>query len=154
MILLLNHFPFDTRHTIKSFLKKEIISYPLPNAQELESLPAFLDGGLGDHWHEILHRRIIQHNVRVVSLYYKRIHLTRLAELLGLEPARLEKEVASMVSDGSVYAKIDRPADIVRFEEKQSPEEVLTGWASDIDKLLHLVETTAHLIHKEQAAPQ
>jgi 26S proteasome regulatory subunit N5 len=123
---------------------------------ELESFPAFLEGGveLAEHWHEVFHRRIIQHNVRVVSLYYKRIHGARLAQLLQLEPARLEQEIASMVSEGSVYAKIDRPKDIVRFSATQTPESILTDWAGDIDKLLHLVETTTHLIHKEQMTSQ
>lgn len=121
----------------------------MPHQQELESLPACLEADLQSHWHEIFHRRIIQHNIRVVSLYYKRIHGARLAQLLGLDATRLESEIASMVSDGSVYAKIDRPSDIVRFAAPQNPEAVLTDWSSDIDKLLHLVETTTHLIHKE-----
>ncbi len=137
--------------TIQLLLKKEIINYPLPNQVELESWPAFLEGGadLTAFWHETFHRRIIQHNIRVVSLYYKRIHGVRLAQLLGLDANRLEKELSSMVSDGSVYAKIDRPKDIVRFSATKTPEAVLSDWAADIDKLLNLVETTVHLIHKE-----
>jgi len=130
-------------------LKKEIIKYPMANQAELESWPAFAEGDLASHWHEMFHRRIIQHNVRVVSLYYKRIHGARLAQLLGLEWPRLEQEISSMVSDSSVYAKIDRPKDIVRFAAAKTSEAILTDWASDIDKLLHLVETTTHLIHKE-----
>lgn len=115
-----------------------------------------MEGGedLVNHWREVFHQRIIQHNIRTVSLYYKRIHGARLAQLLQLNPARLEKEIAGMVSDGSVYAKIDRPKDIVRFEAPQTPESILSDWASDIDKLLHLVETTTHLIHKEQMTSQ
>lgn len=72
-----------------------------------------------------------------------------MAQLLGLEWPRLEQEISSMVSDSSVYAKIDRPKDIVRFAAAKTSEAILTDWASDIDKLLHLVETTTHLIHKE-----
>lgn len=72
-----------------------------------------------------------------------------MAQLLGLDVNRLEQEISSMVSDGSVYAKIDRPKDIVRFAAAKNPEEILSDWASDIDKLLHLVETTTHLINKE-----
>ncbi|MGK3737150.1 MAG: 26S proteasome regulatory subunit N5 [Bacillariaceae sp.] len=136
--------------TIKILLKKEIISYPMTNQVELEGVSAILEGGqdLTQFWHESFHRRVIQHNVRVASLYYRRIHGTRLAQLLGLEPERLEREISSMVSDGSVYAKIDRPKDIVRFAEPKTPESVLSEWASDIDKLLHMVETTTHLINK------
>lgn len=135
-------------------LKKEIINYPLPHQQELESLPVFQEGGLATHWHDIFYKRVIQHNVRVAALYYKRIHGSRLAQLLNLQPHVLEQEIASMVSDGTVYAKIDRPADIVRFQAKQSPDLILSNWAADIDKLLHLVETTTHLIHKEQMTSQ
>jgi len=137
--------------TIKLFLKKEIISYPMATQVEIEGIPALLEGGqdLVQFWHESFHRRIIQHNVRMASLYYRRIHGARLAQLLGLEPERLEKEISSMVSEGTVYAKIDRPKDIIRFFEPKSPESVLSEWASDIDKLLHMVETTTHLISKE-----
>ena len=137
--------------TVKLLLKKEIINYPLANQAELEALPSFLEGGedLAKYWHELFHRRIIQHNVRIASLYYKRIHGARLAQLLKLDPDRLELEISSMVSDGSVYAKIDRPKDIVRFQAPKTAESVLSDWASDIDKLLHLVETTTHLINKE-----
>ena len=137
--------------TIQLFLKKEIINYPMANQAELEAIPAFSEGGedLAKFWHESFHRRIIQHNVRVASVYYNRIHGSRLAQLLGLDPSRLEKEISSMVSDGTVYAKIDRPKDIVRFSAPKTPESVLSEWASDIDNLLHLVETTTHLINKE-----
>lgn len=131
------------------FLKKEIINYPMPPQAELEALPVFALDDLAGHWHDIFHRRIIQHNVRVVSVYYQRIRATRLAQLLQLEPARLEREIADMVSDGAVYAKIDRPKDIIRFAAPKSSEAILSEWAADIDKVLHLVETTAHLIHKE-----
>lgn len=137
------------RVTVQLLLKKEIINYPLPHQAELESWPAFSVAGLKEHWKEVFHRRIIQHNIRVVSLYYKRIHGGRLAQLLGLSAARVEQEIATMVSDGSVYAKIDRPKDIVRFSSQKTPEAVLSDWAADIDKLLDLVESTTHLIQKE-----
>mmetsp|Transcript_5356 Transcript_5356/g.13453 ORF Transcript_5356/g.13453 Transcript_5356/m.13453 type:complete len:457 (+) Transcript_5356:201-1571(+) len=136
---------------VKLFLKKEIITYPMADQKEIEDIPALAEGGpdLHQFWHESFHRRIIQHNVRVASLYYKRIHGARLSQLLGLAPERLEQEISAMVSDGSVYAKVDRPKDIVRFAEPKGPEAVLSEWSADIDKLLHMVETTTHLINKE-----
>jgi 26S proteasome regulatory subunit N5 len=122
----------------------------------MEGLSSLVEGGqdLAAFWHDSFHRRIIQHNVRVASLYYKRIHMTRLAQLLGLTPERLEREVSSMVSDGSLYLKIDRPKDIVRFASPKTPEAVLSDWGSDIDNLLHLVERTTHLINKENMTRQ
>jgi 26S proteasome regulatory subunit N5 len=67
---------------------------------------------------------------------------------LGLDIDRLEAELADMVR--FIYLKIDRPNDIVRFRAPQTPETILSDWSSDIEKLLDLVETTTHLIHKEQ----
>jgi len=136
------------------FLKKEIINYPMAGQEELEQIPAFLEDDLKEHWHETFHRRIIQHNIRIVATYYKQIQLGRLAQLLQLEPERLEKEVAAMVSDGAIYAKIDRPKNVIRFSQPKSPEAVLSDWAADIDKMLHLVETTSHLINKENMTAQ
>jgi len=166
-------FKKDTQHlemlssshaTLQLLLQPEIISYPLSHQSELEqvladSLQKLHDEGSGNeskvevdevnHWKELLKRRIIQHNVRVVSKYYKRIHGKRLSQMLGLERATLESEISTMVSSGSLYCKVDRPADIIRFSPSQTPEAVLTAWASDIDKLLGLVERTTHLIQKE-----
>jgi 26S proteasome regulatory subunit N5 len=139
------------RNLVKLLLKNEIIAFPLATQPQIECWSGFTDGGadLTEIWMDALHRRIIQHNIRVVAKYYKEIHGARLAQLLRLAPDRLEREIAIMVSEGSIYAKIDRPKDIVRFAASKNPEAVLTDWASDIDELLHLVETTTHLINKE-----
>ena len=145
----LTFFNSTHRNLVKLLLKKEIIHYPTPHQAQLEASDAFTQANLQEHWHDVFFRRIIQHNIRIASLYYQRIHGTRLAQLLHLEWPVLEQEIAGMVSRGSVYAKIDRPQDIVRFAAPQSPEAILSDWASDIDQLLHLVETTTHLIHKE-----
>lgn len=159
-------FKKDTQHletlpasyaTLQLLLQPEIIAYPLSHQGELEqvlveALQVLHDEG-GDneskveqedvkYWKDLLHRRTIQHNVRVVSKYYKQIHGQRLAKILGLDRTALESEISTMVSSGSLYCKVDRPADIIRFMPSQTPEAVLTSWASDIDKLLGLVERT------------
>eukprot|EP00574_Skeletonema_japonicum_P003031 CAMPEP_0201722654 /NCGR_PEP_ID=MMETSP0593-20130828/6952_1 /ASSEMBLY_ACC=CAM_ASM_000672 /TAXON_ID=267983 /ORGANISM="Skeletonema japonicum, Strain CCMP2506" /LENGTH=479 /DNA_ID=CAMNT_0048213633 /DNA_START=81 /DNA_END=1520 /DNA_ORIENTATION=+ len=147
----------ECKETITSFLKNEIIHYPLPHQTMLESIPAFVSGGetddaslaLKEHWHTTFHTRIIQHNLRVVSRYYRQIHTSRLATLLSLTTAETEQHLSNMVSSGALYAKIDRPKDIVRFAKKRCEEEVLSDWAGDIKELLGLVEETTYLIQKE-----
>jgi len=151
----------ECKETLQFYLKDEIMHYPLPHQTKLESIPAFNDNGydddtsdgsgtsLKDHWHTIFHTRIIQHNLRVASLYYRQIHTSRLAQLLSLDAADTEKHISQMVSSGSLYAKIDRPKDVVRFMKKRCEEEVLSDWAADIKQLLGLVEETTYLIHKE-----
>lgn len=53
------------------------------------------------------------------------------------------------MSEGSIYAKIDRPAKLISFLRPLSSEEQLSNWSADISQLLRLVETTCHLINKE-----
>ena len=156
----------ECKETLGKYLKEEIIHYPLGHQEKLESIPAFTDsvdgdnqeegGGtttttttLKDHWHTTFHTRIIEHNLRITSLYYRQIHTSRLASLLSLTTADAEKHLSQMVSNGALYAKIDRPKDIVRFSKKRSEEEVLSDWAGDIKELLGLVEKTTYLIQKE-----
>lgn len=138
----------ECKETLKLFLKKEIIAYPTPHQSAIESLPSIKQSATSI-WPKMFHTRVIQHNIRIAALYYDRIKGKRLAEILGLEHSVLEEEISKMVSDGSVYAKIDRPNDVIRFKGKKSPEEILSDWGADIKTLLNLVESTTHLIHKE-----
>ncbi|KAL3777203.1 hypothetical protein ACHAW5_000741, partial [Stephanodiscus triporus] len=158
----------ECRETITAYLRDEIIHYPLAHQAALESAPAFVvddddcgridDDGSSpaslsssrEHWRETFHSRIVQHNLRVASLYYRRVRTSRLAQLLSLDVAATERHISQMVSNGTLYAKIDRPKDVVRFMKKRCEEEVLSDWAADIEKLLGLVEETTYLIHKER----
>lgn len=100
-------------------------------------------------WAAILHKRIVQHNVRVLAKWYTRITTVRLAGLLGLDAATTEAAVSELAADKALYAKIDRPAGIVVFARPRPAEEVLSEWAADLDKVLSLTETTSHLIQRE-----
>ncbi|WVQ65751.1 uncharacterized protein L199_003929 [Kwoniella botswanensis] len=101
-------------------------------------------------WEE-LHKRVTEHNIRVISTYYSRITLQRLQELLDLPSTQTEKTLCKLVTDKTIYARIDRPNGIVNFKNKKSTNEILNGWSNDISKMLGLVEKTSHLISKEYA---
>lgn len=48
-----------------------------------------------------------------------------------------------------LYVKIDRPSGIINFQEPRECESVLSDWASDVSKMLSLMESTCHLINRE-----
>lgn len=146
---------------LKQFTTQEIISWPLK--EDLHSAllehSAFSDEKLwGDcckKWQERLKKRVLQHNVRVISQYYSRVRLKRLAALIGLPEAEAERLVADMVSSldddlsEPLYAKIDRPAGIINFARPLAADAQLSNWAVNISKVLDLVEKTKHLIDRE-----
>ncbi|MBA0710175.1 hypothetical protein Golax_025167, partial [Gossypium laxum] len=116
---------------------------------EFENEKNMLGGSLGDKAAEDLRMRIIEHNILVVSKYYSRITLKRLAELLCLTNQEAEKHLSEMVVSKALVAKIDRPMGIVCFQVAKDSNEILNSWASNLEKLLDLVEKSCHQIHKE-----
>mmetsp|Transcript_3867 Transcript_3867/g.11177 ORF Transcript_3867/g.11177 Transcript_3867/m.11177 type:complete len:475 (+) Transcript_3867:428-1852(+) len=150
----------------------EIVGYPMAAQAAYEShfsvnLAASPDGGpalmppllpglentfkAAEYWASLLHKRVTQHNIRVVAKYYRCIRIARLAQLLALDVAGSERAIAELVEEGDLWARIDRPAGIVKFRKTEdlSPDAVLGEWNSDISQLLGLVQETTHLIQKE-----
>lgn len=95
-------------------------------------------------------KRVIEHNVRVIAKYYTRIHFSRLTSLLDLPAQETEKYISDLVTSKTIYARIDRPAQIVTFEKRRDPDEVLNEWSGNMKSLLGLLERIDHLITKEE----
>mmetsp|Transcript_20055 Transcript_20055/g.36239 ORF Transcript_20055/g.36239 Transcript_20055/m.36239 type:complete len:459 (+) Transcript_20055:86-1462(+) len=137
---------------VKVFLREELAPWPLPQDATLHGHEAFTDvphGGGGARW-TTLRKRVVQHNLKVMATYYDEIHTKRAAELLNLEEKEVEAELSELVCSKFVFAKIDRPAGFIRFGQKQTYRDTLNDWSGNISKMLDLVETTCHLIQKEQ----
>jgi len=100
---------------------------------------------------EQLHKRVVEHNIRVIAGYYSRIHLSHLAELLDLQTLTAERTLCKLITDKTIYARIDRPLGIVDFKKRRDVNDVLNDWSGDIAKMLGLVEKTTHLVSKEYA---
>lgn len=140
------------KQLIKIFLRKELVSWPLADDAELKSHPVFQEiphEGAAARW-DMLKKRVVQHNLKVISEYYEQIHTARLCELLGLSDREAETELSELVCAKFVYAKIDRPAGNIRFGQKQTYTDRLNDWSDSITKMLDLVENSCHLIQKEQ----
>lgn len=133
------------------FTRPEIIQLPFTGQEAIEAHPCLSKGGTDhyEHFVKTLHKRVVEHNLRTVAAYYRRIRSKRLGEMLGLESDQLEAHLSEMASDGDIFVKIDRPAGIVSFEKPRASEAVLSDWASDMGKLLSIMESTCHLINRE-----
>ncbi|KAF9681992.1 hypothetical protein SADUNF_Sadunf05G0060900 [Salix dunnii] len=137
---------------LKQLVTMEVIQWTsLWNAflDEFESEKNLLGGSLGDKAAEDLRQRIIEHNILVVSKYYSRITVKRVAELLCLSIQEAEKHLSDMVVSKALVAKIDRPMGIVCFQVAKDSNDILNSWAMNLEKLLDLVEKSCHQIHKE-----
>lgn len=94
-------------------------------------------------------KQLVQHNIRIISLYYDRISMNRLSNLVAVGQDEVEAELCEMINNKLCVAKIDRPAGIINLKAKQGENEVLNDWRFDIHKILDLVDYTTNLINRE-----
>ncbi|PWN95489.1 putative RPN5-26S proteasome regulatory subunit [Tilletiopsis washingtonensis] len=144
----------EHKNLLKCFTTPELMRWPGIEALYgplLRATPTFEPGTDGDYRWEELHKRVVEHNIRVIAKYYTKITLQRLSELLDLSPDAAEAALAKLVQGGTVYGKIDRPAGVVAFVKRRETAEHLNAWSADMGQLLALVEATSHLISREHA---
>lgn len=135
------------------FLTKELMRWPNFEsifAPELNKHSVFTERVEGKVilW-EDLKKKVVEHNIRVVEAYYRRIRMKRLAQLLDLTEEESEKYVSDLVVNKSIFAKIDRPQGIISFRKRKEANEFLNEWSANVNNLLDLLEKTCHLVHRE-----
>ncbi|KAJ3369449.1 26S proteasome non-ATPase regulatory subunit 12 [Kappamyces sp. JEL0680] len=103
---------------------------------------------------EDLHKRVIEHNLRVISKYYRRISMKKLTVLLDLSPQATEDFLSGLVVKKTIYARLDRLSGIVTFDARKDANAVLNEWSGTVHSLLDLIVKTTHLITKEEMVAQ
>eukprot|EP00760_Papus_ankaliazontas_P031418 PhM_4_TR5278/c0_g1_i1/m.98962/K03035/PSMD12, RPN5; 26S proteasome regulatory subunit N5 len=99
---------------------------------------------------DVLFRRLVEHNLMMVSKYYSRAKLDKIARLVSLSVEEVEPIVMKLVSLHLIYAKIDRVQGTVVFRAPVQATEEVDQWAKGVDKVMQLVNETCHLITKER----
>lgn len=100
--------------------------------------------------HFILFRKYwIQHNVLIFGKYFSQIKLDRMSAMIGINKNEVEAEVADMVINNYIYAKVNRISSTVNFRKKQDVNDKLNDLNFDLATMLDKIENTCHLIHKE-----
>ena len=128
------------------FLQKELIHWPVFQKQYENVSEVLNDKQVVDD----LHSRITEHNIKVISRHYKRIKITRLAELIDLSVPEAEEAVCKLVIVKDIWANVDRIDGIITFQKKKNHTEVMTDMKAGIDHVLSQITSTCHLIHKEK----
>ncbi|CAD6607571.1 HN1_G0042230.mRNA.1.CDS.1 [Saccharomyces cerevisiae] len=138
---------------VKLFTTNELMRWPIVQKTYepvLNEDDLAFGGEANKHLWEDLQKRVIEHNLRVISEYYSRITLLRLNELLDLTESQTETYISDLVNQGIIYAKVNRPAKIVNFEKPKNSSQLLNEWSHNVDELLEHIETIGHLITKEE----
>lgn len=89
-------------------------------------------------------------NLRVIAKYYERLNMSRCTELLMLSADEIESHLSTMVQQGQLYCRIDRPAGRLVFQRDQTANELCNNHGAQVKQLVNLISTTTHAISKAQ----
>ncbi|GET88312.1 proteasome regulatory non-ATP-ase subunit 5, putative [Leishmania tarentolae] len=99
---------------------------------------------------ELLSNRCSEHDIMVIARFYTRIPLKRLAELVHLSTEHTEMFIMTMVTNKTLYAKMDRVDELVVFEARKNTTEVVASWNDSVERSVALLDKASHLITKER----
>ena len=91
----------------------------------------------------------IQHDLSLFEKFFSKINLERISEMTLVPIEEVEKEIADMVINNFIFAKIDRIEKLVNFRKKKDYHDELDNLNYDMGKVLQKIEETCHLINKE-----
>ena len=91
----------------------------------------------------------IQHNLSIFEKFYSKINLKRICDMTLTQEDEVESELADMVVNNYLFAKINRIEKIVNFRQKTDYHNVLDDFNYDMNNLMKKIEETCHLINKE-----
>lgn len=91
----------------------------------------------------------IQHNIVIFEKFFSAVQLKRIASISGIEIEEVETEIADMVINKFIYAKINRINQTVNFRKITDYHDVLNEMTYDMAQMLKGLENTCHLINKE-----
>lgn len=139
---------------LRLMLSTELISWNLfcdTFKIELEKLTMFNVGNKHGIrcWRELIFR-IIEHNIRIISMYYIRITMKRISELLELTAEKCEEILCRMIGERLVRAKIDRPAGIVVFDVDRMANEDLNDWLHENAAIMKNVQQIVCCINADK----
>lgn len=114
--------------------------------------PIFMKDALNpdsDKHFKLFRKYLIQHDITIFQKFFSQVSLNRISQIIGINKSEVEAEIADMVINKYIYAKINRINSIVNFKPKQSANDKLDDLNFDLSKMLEKLENTCHLIHKE-----
>ena len=91
----------------------------------------------------------IQHDLSLFEKFFAKIQIKRMSEMTSIPVDEIENEIADMVVNNYIFARINRIEKIVNFRKKTDHHDALDNFNYDVDNMLKKIEETCHLINKE-----
>jgi 26S proteasome regulatory subunit N5 len=142
----------DMRLLVTTKLSDEIVKINSDFIPKFSEYPIFKPSEInnkGIHHVHLFRKYLIQHNLIIFQKFFSQIRLQRISNMIGVDINEVENELADMVINGYIWARINRISQTVNFKPKAENADRLNDINYDLNKMLEKIENTCHLIHKE-----
>jgi 26S proteasome regulatory subunit N5 len=139
----------DILNIVKKRLSDEIVYVDNRFIELYKNYPIFQEVEYREKHVKLFRKYWIQHNIVIFEKFFSQVRLNRIATMIGTGKDEVETEIADMVINGYIYAKINRIQSTVNFRRKQETGDKLNDLNYDLARMLEKIENTCHLIHKE-----
>ncbi|KAK8823875.1 hypothetical protein WA538_001163 [Blastocystis sp. DL] len=143
----------DFRAFLQCFERAELLRWPLATGDTVQRHALFTESRWGarrEEWRQLLRKRVMEHNIRVLGRFVSEARLGRVAELLQVSEEEAEDALAEACVSKMLWVKMDRVRGTVKFVAPKSPESVLTQWSQDVKGVMGGLDRVVYLIEKEK----
>jgi hypothetical protein len=142
----------DMKSIVTKLLSDDILYIDNNFLNNFATYPIFQSGAIElypEKHYGLFRKYLIQHNLIIFQKFFSQVRLDRIGRMIGIDSKEVETEIADMVINNYIYARINRITATVNFKPKSDHNDKLNDINYDLMKMLEKVETTCHLIHKE-----
>lgn len=139
-------FNITAKHLLNTFMGTNLITFPVFWERFGNDIP--------QEFKDTMRIRVVEHGLRIISGFYSRISLQKLAKLLAIGVDELEQRIIDLVFNEKFYARIDRPNKIVTFKVQKKVSEVADEFSRNVAEVCKLVDHAHYLIEKEKLSYQ
>lgn len=143
----------DLRHLILIKLGENIIVVNNDILERYRRFALFYDNNEfnvnGEKNFSLFRKYLIQFNLILCQKFFSQIRIERISRMISIKLDEVETEICDMVSNEYIFARINRIAGIISFRRKKDMDDKLNDLNFDLEKMLETIETTCHLVHKE-----
>ncbi|OAF68579.1 26S proteasome regulatory subunit RPN5 [Intoshia linei] len=126
------------KELVNMFIGSKLIKWEVVKDQilkEFEVFPLFVnDKQLGIDCLMNFRCRVIDHDIRVIAMYYNRIRFSKMEKLLKIDIDEAESAIANLVTNGVLVAKINR---------------ILDKWSHSMFEIMTKINKIDNLLSKE-----
>ena len=102
----------------------------------------------GQNYHQLLVNSLIKKNLYWIEEYYTRVSFSSLSRKLQVDQHLIEEQLTEMVFMDRIYARIDRPSQVIRFTKPSNNSMRMDSWIEQVNRTVELIDLVTERVER------